>query len=149
MARQSMYTKFLLFKKPRVLRNNTWRTNITVPYATSIPELSQLAFCFWPEFTSLASKATYHTNSQIRRMGVSVWLYALGFGNLLIIRHKLLCQSHKVSVSAILWKTNAKPASLIPKCVYRLLIWIRYFLIFFKSHIPTNTTSPLYVNKVP
>lgn len=85
----------------------------TVPYAIGIPELSQISFLLLARIYKLGIQSYVSQKLSDKTYG-SVWLYALRFGNLLIIRHELLCQSPKISVSATLWKTHAKPASIIP-----------------------------------
>lgn len=143
-----MYMKFLLFKKnPKyqtLWRTNTIRQNTATQFLMLLASLNslKLTFHFCPEFTSLASRAMFQTNSQIRHMGLSVWLCTLRFGNLLIIRHKLLCQSHKISISAILWKTHAKPASLFPSASAGCLLGKHTFL--FPPRITYRQIWPQY-----
>lgn len=129
-----------------------WRTNIilqnTVPqFFMLLASLNCLKSASGRNLPALHPKL-HHTNSQIRQIELSVSLYALKFGNLLTLRHKLVCQNHKICVSDILWETHLKPASLIEVClqaVYLKMILSNFLQL---SH-PNKLISPVHQNKIP
>lgn len=127
-----------------------WRTNIILQ--NTVPQF----FMLLASLNSLKSGRNlpalhpklHHTNSQIRQTELSVSLYALKFGNLLTLRHKLACQNHKICVSDILWETHVKPASLIQVCLQA--VYLKMILSnFLQLSQPNKLISPVHQNKIP
>lgn len=99
---KTMYRKLLMFRKTKVLKSSMWTTNLILQ---KVPQL-----CCWHPWTlfhlllARIYKALYpklhHTNSQ--RNGIKCLTICTQIWNtLLIFRHKLLCQNHKICVSDI------------------------------------------------
>lgn len=123
----------------------------TVPYAIGIPELSQISFLLLARIYKLGIQSYVSQKLSDKTYG-SVWLHALRFGNVLIIRHELLCQSPKISASATLWKTHAKPASIIPSVstgYFKKIIFLLSPRVTFQEIQPPQYTWTKYYNLSP
>lgn len=130
-------------------KHHPTKHSYTVPYATGVPELSQISFPLLPRIyklgiqTYVSDKLSDKTHgTKCLTMHTQIWKPFNNQTQIIVPKPQDKRFSHFM-------KNTCKNSILIPKCVCRLFTWKTYFFISSKNHISTNMTSIQYHNLSP